>query len=592
MGRPGTRATARRFRIAYWILLETMESAVQSIPPELAQRPIEFRVGLEDTHVDLCEHEVEKHAKVVVHREEIEIRHPFASSLGLRRDQSSKSRSNARGSLHNDYIESTERTSSPAKDGRNDHFAELVRGVLLRRGGAPPLERCTMKARILKLALVGCAGSLVVAIGCSASDGTSTGSTASALSDGRTDVCHVTEDGSILRLTVDEHALPAHLGHGDHVPFDVFPDADGDGYGDASATATGVCEAAAGQVTNNSDCADGNAAIHPGAEEICANKIDDNCDGKIDEACFDVWPDKDGDGYGDAKATATSVHVAGPGQVMNNGDCDDANAKAHPGAPEVCGNGIDDDCNGKIDDGCPVVCTTPTLPTSTCGCYCGFMSKAWCDVFGWKWDATNGVCITPYPSTADCDYIQKKHRGDGSGSDIYNLGLTCSVGPAPKACDPKVDKGCFFVWPDADFDGYGDAKATPTGVFAAGPGQVTNNSDCNDFNWAVHPGALEVCGNGIDDNCDGAIDEGCKPPPTCSSTPTIPLDTCGCYCGFMSEKNCAAFGWIWDAVNSVCYAKTTGTKDDCATLQAKHSGDGSGSDIYNLGVTCTLGTGK
>jgi hypothetical protein len=33
--------------------------------------------------------------------------------------------------------------------------------------------------------------------------------------------------------------------------------------------------------------------------------------------------------------------------------------------------------------------------------------------------------------------------------------------------------------------------------------------ECDDANPAVNPGAAEICGNGVDDNCNGQIDEGC-----------------------------------------------------------------------------------
>lgn len=57
-----------------------------------------------------------------------------------------------------------------------------------------------------------------------------------------------------------------------------YIDADGDGYGDR-AGATWSCEPRDGAVADASDCADGDAAIHPGATEVCANGRDDDCDG-------------------------------------------------------------------------------------------------------------------------------------------------------------------------------------------------------------------------------------------------------------------------------------------------------------------------
>jgi hypothetical protein len=62
--------------------------------------------------------------------------------------------------------------------------------------------------------------------------------------------------------------------------------------------------------------------------------------------------------------------------------------------------------------------------------------------------------------------------------------------------------GSLTYYQDLDNDGYGNAAVSQTGC-AAIPGYVTNSSDCNDNNNAVYPGAVDIAGNGIDEDCNG-----------------------------------------------------------------------------------------
>ena len=60
---------------------------------------------------------------------------------------------------------------------------------------------------------------------------------------------------------------------------------------------------------------------------------------------------------------------------------------------------------------------------------------------------------------------------------------------------------------DTDGDTYGDPANTISVIGDAPDGYVSDNTDCDDTNAAVYPGATEVF-NGIDDDCDTQIDEG------------------------------------------------------------------------------------
>jgi len=245
------------------------------------------------------------------------------------------------------------------------------------------------------------------------------------------------------------------------------------------------------------DCSDDKpicrSAIAKGERlEIC-NGEDDDCDGRIDDGF-----DRDRDGY-----------------TTCSGDCDDKNMGIHPDAVERC-DGRDNNCNGLIDDGFNVggVCTMGLGECSRQGhrrCSKSGLS-AECDVLPGK--PVEEICDG---RDNDCD----GRIDDGLGESSCGIGAckrfvsACSGGNAPKCIPGKPSKEICGDGVDNDCDGTTDEGFAELGTncfVGVGACKKTGKMLCSEsglgLECSVTAGepVVEICGNLIDDDCDGVTD--------------------------------------------------------------------------------------
>lgn len=305
-------------------------------------------------------------------------------------------------------------------------------------------------------------------------------------------------------------------------------DADGDSDGDGDVD---VCVDNDGDTffstttdcPTGTDCNDANAAIHPEAEEVCGDSVDNNCDGTVDESCpciigalrmcssvgdpADLTPEmrcqpgvqvcEDGfwsdECFGEVGPQEEECNglddncdgTVDEGLLNTLGECDDGT----PPPPEDCGptgegNGIDDNGDGQVDETC--VCSVPDydpeLPRRGQPCYSGPI-----------YTLGVGVC---HGGTRDC------------GSDGVWGPCIGEVIPSEEICGGAEDEDC---------DGFVD-ETCPT---CTEPTEEVCDSVDNDCDGLIDEGVRNPCGgcglvsdeetcdDGLDNNCNGQIDEGC-----------------------------------------------------------------------------------
>ncbi len=87
--------------------------------------------------------------------------------------------------------------------------------------------------------------------------------------------------------------------------------------------------------------------------------------------------------------------------------------------------------------------------------------------------------------------------------------VTMSAVPVADGEEQTVDDASEPTWYlDSDGDGYGNPLNSTT-ASTQPAGYVSDNTDCNDLNGSINPAASETC-NGVDDNCNQVIDDGCS----------------------------------------------------------------------------------
>lgn len=411
-------------------------------------------------------------------------------------------------------------------------------------------------------------------------------------------------------------------------------DNDCDGIADEGTTLTdddgdGFCESTGRPCTDGSqtgDCDDAANYISPAAAEVCADAVDSNCNGTLNDlnatGCFSHYFDGDQDGYG-AQGSAAQCQCGPFGlyTVTNDWDCADSQPTVYPGAPEQP-DGLDNNCNGAADE-------STVLTDDDRDGYCESTGQACSD------GSRNGDCndsntfVNPGVAEVcndgldnDCDGVQNEPDSSGctmfyldGDADGYGSPATAAcacAAPGPQAvpigndCDDGnraispsaaetadgIDNNCNGLRDegttkyDDDGDGYCEANGCTLQTWQTSP---WTGGDCNDGSAAVNPGETEVCGNGVDDNCSGTQNEGNNTIGCTNFYRDVDADGFG---GGVPQCMCQANGQYTTVDHSDCYDSNRGAYPGQRAYFDVDRGDGSFDYNCDGGIDYQTGTNE
>ncbi len=244
-----------------------------------------------------------------------------------------------------------------------------------------------------------------------------------------------------------------------------------DGWGDCDADLENGCEEQL--LTNPDNC--GACGLTCAFAHAAASCVAGTC---AMGSCFVNFADCDEDRENGCEIDLT-------GDAANCGACGAACALAQASAACVDGSCAIDacfedfaDCDSNPETGCEVDLNADPANCGICGNVCDFDNASASCLEG---ACTIGACFDGF---ADCD----ADPATGCEADLDTDATDCgSCDTACAAFEICVDAACLC--PDADSDGHRDAAC--------------GGSDCDDGAADVNPGSAEICGDGIDQDCDG-----------------------------------------------------------------------------------------